>query len=398
LNFSVFFVFKQLNSNVHHLLEQTVTAGEGNSMLVVGARGSGKTTLVENALDDLRAAHSGEFHVVRLNGLLQTDDKQALREIWRQLGVEMELDENEQPKQTNFADTLQSILAVLSHPDELQQPEEEGGGQQDYQDGDGVEKTAMAVVFILDEFDQFAIHPRQTLLYNLFDIAQAKKAPIAVIGLTCRVNIVDRLEKRVKSRFSHRTVHLKLPSTLEEFWAVVRQGLIVDPLDPTTTTANGTTEEYFSEWNSYIDTILRPSPQFTNLLTSTYTISKTPVPIFNALLIPFSNITPSDPFPASESLENSTPSFKAPHPTLSLLPSLSDLQLSLLIAAARLEVLADTDAVTFEMVYDEYLKLVSKVRVNGTPGGGAAGGVGRVWGAFVGGRGMGGYGGVCTHY
>jgi hypothetical protein len=31
--------------NVRHLLEQTVVAGEGNSLLIIGARGTGKTTV-----------------------------------------------------------------------------------------------------------------------------------------------------------------------------------------------------------------------------------------------------------------------------------------------------------------------------------------------------------------
>jgi Cdc6-like AAA superfamily ATPase len=44
------------------------------------------------------------------------------------------------------------------------------------------------VVFILDEFDLFTTHSRQTLLYNLFDIAQARKAPIVVLGLTARMD------------------------------------------------------------------------------------------------------------------------------------------------------------------------------------------------------------------
>jgi origin recognition complex subunit 4 len=32
-------------NKVHQLLEQTVLAGEGNSMMVIGSRGSGKTTV-----------------------------------------------------------------------------------------------------------------------------------------------------------------------------------------------------------------------------------------------------------------------------------------------------------------------------------------------------------------
>lgn len=76
------------------LVEQTVLAGEGNSMMVIGARGSGKTTLMEEIIANLRADHQEEFHVVRLNGFIHTDDKLALKDIWRQLGKEMNLEDD----------------------------------------------------------------------------------------------------------------------------------------------------------------------------------------------------------------------------------------------------------------------------------------------------------------
>lgn len=91
--------------------------------------------------------------------------------------------------------------------------------------------TSKSVVFVIDEFDLFATHARQTLLYNLFDIAQARKAPIAVLGLTTRVDVVESLEKRVKSRFSHRYVHLSLPRSLPAYWDICKEGLSVDEED-----------------------------------------------------------------------------------------------------------------------------------------------------------------------
>ena len=112
---------------------------------------------------------------------------------------------------------MASLLALLSHPEEITGAE------------DGV--TSKSVVFIIDEFELFATHARQTLLYNLFDIAQARKAPIAVLGLTTRIDVVESLEKRVKSRFSHRYVYLSLPRSLPAFWDICRQGLIVDKDD-----------------------------------------------------------------------------------------------------------------------------------------------------------------------
>lgn len=138
---------------------------------------------------------------------------------------------------SNYADTLASLLALLSHPSEISESEP---GQ-----------TAKSVVFILDEFDLFATHPRQTLLYNLFDIAQARKAPIVVLGLTTRIDVVESLEKRVKSRFSHRYVHLSLPRSIPAFWEICKQGLLVDA-EEMDTDVDGK-EEFLAFWQSMIE-------------------------------------------------------------------------------------------------------------------------------------------------
>jgi energy-coupling factor transporter ATP-binding protein EcfA2 len=205
-------------AKVHSLLKATITAGEGNSILVLGARGSGKTNLIQTALADVSHEHAEDFHVVRLNGFQQTDDKIALREIWRQLGREMQIEEDETNQVSSYADTMASLLHLLSHPEELAEVLEP----------DAPATTTKSVIFVLDEFDLFTTHPRQTLLYNLFDIAQAKKAPIAVIGCSTRVDVAESLEKRVKSRFSHRWVHLSQPKSFQAFEAVVEAALCLE--------------------------------------------------------------------------------------------------------------------------------------------------------------------------
>jgi origin recognition complex subunit 4 len=95
------------------------------------------------------------------------------------------------------------------------------------------------------------MHPRQTLLYNLFDIAQARKAPVVVLGLTTRIDVVESLEKRVKSRFSHRYVHLSLPRSIPAFWEICKQGLLVDA-EEIDTDVDGK-EEFLAFWQSMIE-------------------------------------------------------------------------------------------------------------------------------------------------
>ncbi|KAK3990075.1 putative origin recognition complex subunit 4 [Cladorrhinum sp. PSN332] len=357
----------------YQLVQQTIVAGEGNSMMVIGARGCGKTTLVESILEDVSKEHKEEFHVVRLNGFVHTDDKLALREIWRQLGKEMEVEDELVNKTTNHADTMASLLALLSHPSEIAEANE------------GV--TSKSIVFVVDEFDLFATHARQTLLYNLFDIAQARKAPIAVLGLTTRIDVVESLEKRVKSRFSHRYVYLSLPKSLPAYWDVCRQGLSIDEEDMVAEGIDTKLEGhamYWKWWNGQVD-LLYKSSSFQDHLESHYCSTKSVSAFLTTCILPLACLSPN-----SAKLSIPTPcagpitSLEAPDSKLHMLESLSDLDLSLLIAAARLDIVAHTDTVNFAMAYDEYTSLMSKQRVQTASSGLLVmGGGTRVWGRGV---------------
>lgn len=135
----------------------------------------------------------------------------------------------------SFADTLTTFLYTLSHPTELDPSTTSTDPT----------STSTSIIFILDHFDEFLTHPRQTLLYNLFDIAQSRKAPIAVICLGRQVNVIDGLEKRVKSRFGGRIEQVGRPRTIEEFWRVCRAALFVEGEQPFT-----------EKWNKHVEVFL----------------------------------------------------------------------------------------------------------------------------------------------
>lgn len=82
----------------------------------------------------------------------------------------------------------------------------------------GDRHKSKSCIFILEEFDLFCGHHNQTLLYNLFDVAQSAQAPICVLGLTCRLDVIELLEKRVKSRFSHRQIFLYADGAQTQEW------------------------------------------------------------------------------------------------------------------------------------------------------------------------------------
>lgn len=375
-------------NRVSKLITQTITAGESNSMLLIGSRGSGKTALVNQILREQAVEHPEDFLVVRLNGFIHTDDKIALREIWRQLGREMEHDDEESTSK-NYADTLTTLLALLSHP------AEHGQEQPD--------QMTKSVIFILDEFELFASHPRQTLLYNLFDIAQSRKAPIAVLGLTTRVDVAESLEKRVKSRFSHRYVHLGLPKTFRDFWYACTAAILIssNEVDEQESKLLGAPPEAVAEldqglrmgltgldprtdWNASVGTILTEEI-FDGYLRRLYYTTKS-IPEFHASMLMSMSAMPVDASATSnEILEYfantiGSTSLAPPDSKLTLLSSLSTLQLALLICAARLTAIHSIDTVPFIQAYEEYKVLASKAKLQASASGALAQGAGsRIW-------------------
>ncbi|KAF7517085.1 hypothetical protein PCG10_001566 [Penicillium crustosum] len=389
---------------VHQLIEQTVSMGEGNSMLLLGSRGCGKTAIVESIISSLRKEHSNDFHVVRLNGFLHTDDRLALREMWRQLGREMNT-EDDAAKVSSYADTMATLLALLSHPEEL------FGASGD----PGSKTAAKSIVILLDEFDLFVTHPRQTLLYNLFDIAQARKAPIAVIGLTTKVDVTEMLEKRVKSRFSHRYTYVPLPRSFETFSDICFGSLdlsdaeIVDIADELgserTLVESGKWNTLLGGWKEYLKHMWNDK-EFQFHLKRIYNQTKSAKEFFNSALIPISDLlqsvsTPDTPIPevptpktfASQSLDCPDPA-PLPFSTSITSSSPSSLPLALLVAATRLSALFDPGndgsqsqsmsplALSFPAAYAEYVRLLTSAKISASVSGAAAT-PGRVWGRDV---------------
>ena len=73
------------------MIEQTVTTGRSNSVLLLGPRGVGKTSII-NAVLQKASTENAIFQkdglIVTLHGLLETDDKLALKTIAKQLKLE----------------------------------------------------------------------------------------------------------------------------------------------------------------------------------------------------------------------------------------------------------------------------------------------------------------------
>ena len=115
----------------------------------------------------------------------------------------------------------------------------------------------------------------------------------------------------------------------------------------------------------------------TTHLAPTFHLTKSVPSAITSFLLPTATLAPKASFAPTTSL---TP----PDSKLSILPTLSTLSLSLLIATARLDIIHDSDTCNFNMAYDEYVTLASKARIQSAAGGmSASGSTTKVWGKDV---------------
>lgn len=155
------------------IVNNTIETGESNSVLICGDPGSGKTALLDVYLSRIKSNQN--VVTICLNALINTNDLSTIKTIGRHLGISA----------TSIADIMNGLKNKC------------------------FENSLFRLIIVLDKFDVFC-RRNQTLLYNLLDVLQNSTA-ICIIGMTTRLDSIDLLEKRVKSRLNQRIIQLVSP-------------------------------------------------------------------------------------------------------------------------------------------------------------------------------------------
>ncbi|XP_025833386.1 origin recognition complex subunit 4 [Agrilus planipennis] len=313
---------------IFELLKRSIDNGESNSALLIGQRGSGKTTLVNNIIEELQNDISFEENclLVRLNGLIHTDDKLALKSITIQMNLDNAVDGK---VFGSFAENLAFLLACLK------------AGKKD---------ISKSVIFILEEFDLFCAHHNQTLLYNLFDISQNAQTSVCVLGITCRLDVIELFEKRVKSRFSHRQIFIFMENNLDHRINCILNYLQISKND---TSLN---KNVIKNWNNHL-LVITEDKNFKNLMQRLLDIDLTERSLKTILISVVSQLSPQNPKLKVEMFQEQMKEFERDD-TVAILGSLSALELCLLIAMKHHVEIYDNQAFNFEMIYTRYMKFV----------------------------------------
>ncbi|XP_003695008.1 origin recognition complex subunit 4 [Apis florea] len=336
--------------HILELLKRTVDMGESNSVLLIGPRGSGKTTLINSVLKELSYVKSFKENalIVNLNGLVHTDDRLALKDATRQMQLENVVDGK---VFGTFAENLSFLLDCLKSGDK---------------------KSSKPVIFILDEFDLFCEHHNQTLLYNLFDIAQSAQAPVCVIGMTCRLDVIELLEKRVKSRFSHRQIFLfpgdisssEQPSSAFDDRLELFQRLLSLPDDENVNRIEHqyddcTIEPQFgSVWNDYIKNLVS-NVTMVNLLKKMYQIDVSERSFRNFLAMTVSSLSEKHQRLEINDFIEASKMFSQDDKVL-MLEGLSVLEMCLIISMKHETEIYDGEPFNFEAIYNRYIKFANQ--------------------------------------
>jgi len=313
--------------NVAYLLEmlcRTVDKGESNSLLVLGPRGVGKTALVNHVLRVAgeKREWSDNVVVVRLSGLIQTDDKIALRDITKQLKLENVVGNK---VFGSFSEHLTFLLASLKTGDS---------------------SSSKPIVFILEEFDSFCSHKNQTLLYNLFDVAQSRAVPICVLGVSAQIDVTELLEKRVKSRFSHRHLYLWPPTEVNNFIDLIHGFLTLNI-------------EGSEEWDGQIKSLFGKKDTkalLSEILQVDKSIKTLKKFLFLGVLKMKSEGAQTLELSHIQKSRDKCYSFANSNSLVSQLKDLSITELCLLIAIKHILEIYDNEPFNFEMVYHEFVK------------------------------------------
>nr|CAD7569195.1 unnamed protein product [Timema californicum] len=182
-----------------------------------------------------------------------------------------------------------------------------------------------------------------------------KRAPICVVGVTARLDVTELLEKRVKSRFSHRQVFLFPPADKKVGFkarlTLLEKLLLLpmtEPLEPV----------YVHCWNEHVLSIVA-DPEVRHVCKRLYDSdqSERTFRTFLAQIISKLDIDHMT-LEASDFTSTFTAFFR--DTMVDVLTGLSVLEICLVIAMKHQTEIYDGDPLNFEMVLQRYLKFVSQ--------------------------------------
>ncbi|KRY60865.1 Origin recognition complex subunit 4, partial [Trichinella britovi] len=187
--------YMSIEKKVLSFADRLASFGESNSVLILGPSGCGKSSVVNKVIDHVsRDLSKSKYKVVcvKISGLLISSVSSTLKSIIQQL-----------KKKVNHG------LTEISAAEDVQNQD----------------RNHIALLIVMDYFEKFTSQANHKLLYSLLDVTQHTVMPLLLFGLSQRMDVMDFLEKRVRSRLSQIQFTPFASITFDQYYEAVKSFL-----------------------------------------------------------------------------------------------------------------------------------------------------------------------------
>lgn len=207
--------FTQALDTACNVLTPSLTRESASSAcaLLIGPPSSGKSLFTRLLIDKLQETTSQNLVVVSLSGLLHSKPARA----WHHLAHSL-INWFEESHQTTSAPS-NPVSSGNSNDVDADNTDDIDRYQCAIQPAlQHLKDTGTALLLVLDQLHRFASSDplAQTVLYSLFNLLQDRSLKAACVAHTSYIDVTDLLEKRVLSRLSHRKIIIPLVESSAE--------------------------------------------------------------------------------------------------------------------------------------------------------------------------------------
>ena len=192
-------LYEREYNSVMDVLKRAFTLNEQNSMLLLGRSKKILHALTSQLESDIRAevADPDKLKVIRLNSALNNSENKIQKKFCEALGLD-------NASQLTSIEMQQKVIEYFNaYPD-------------------------LSILFIFEDIDYYVETTKQHMLYKIFDSLTQMQIKFVFLTTSQKMDVVDSFEKRIKSRFSHRSemfYGINLENYLKQITSFISQRL-----------------------------------------------------------------------------------------------------------------------------------------------------------------------------
>ena len=176
----IYSIFGQNEHEYLSLIENVMKEKRSDSIICYGNNNQILKVFIDRAVEN----YSEEINIskIEINGYFDTNEESLLKEICNKLNIESKAGYD------NYKKALDHFFLKKTQDESL-------------------------ILIYCDYIDHLVHKKKQRLLYTLFELVNKSKN-ILLIGFTYNYNLMDQMEKRIRSRSSQKTMYINIPNNI----------------------------------------------------------------------------------------------------------------------------------------------------------------------------------------